>query len=681
MKLILPGSKAEAVKAVKAIKAVNMEKPLTDVEYAAALAKPSSNNRFRKGTINRDSFDKKKPTKMKLSIESLKAKAKPGIASPSAAPASKPASKLTSKPASKHSPAPEHKHRDILYGSGITKKVAEKAATDQKNLQSKTYSVDQFSEDELGAVLDLKMASTLMDANLKLDPDQQAAVDGCKAEKYSVIIGKAGVGKTTVSKAVLQAVLPSIPTIDLNSAKMDGSKFDAETLNAAVCIVSFMGKAVQQIKRALPVTFHQLCGTIHSTLAYAPEKDEYIDEVSGQIVTKRVFRPQFTEHNKLPFQLCIIDEAGTVPVSLFNNLVKALPDNCRFILMGDLNQLPPVTGHSILGFAIIKWPTYELKTLHRNAGVIAQNASRIIDGKKPLKHPENFIIQNLPDSGIDAFQTVVATLQMLYKNNLFNPLEDAFIVPQNIDVLGQIAFNERLVRMFNPTKKIDNVAINPPIIISAGYVHATYAVGDKIMMLANDSQAGLTNGMMGVIQAITPNDKYKGEAVAAQVVGQLSSEDLKLDLSNLAEEISAQEHAVEEAEESERQASHTVSVKFQNVDELTNFSTAGRFKMITHSYAMTCHKAQGSEYETVVVVCHSANARMLYREWLYTAITRAKTRVILLCNQRGLVKAINKQLIKGNTMEEKAKKFTALSGKMQDDDAGIEPMLCAPEKV
>jgi len=573
------------------------------------------------------------------------------------------------------------KSHDLLYGSGLTKRKAEAAQKQQSKLQEQSFLLSSQAKNSEVKTISLNIPDSLMDSSIILDEYQQAAVDGLKNEKYGCLIGQAGVGKTTTAKALIAALSSTIPTIDLNLAKMENKRSLESQNNAAICIVSFMGKAVQQIKRALPISYHPLCNTIHSTLAYAPVKEEYTDEETGQVLERKVFRPQFTATNKLPFKLCVIDEAGSVPVHLFNELVAALPDDCRIILMGDLNQLPPVTGRSVLGFAIVKWPTFVLSKIHRQKGgnPIIENSDRIIKGMKPLPDAQKFIIKTVPDSAFDAFQYATATLQTLSKNGLFDPFTDAFIVPQNIDTLGQVAFNEKLVRFFNPIKKVQNIAINPPVIITAGWQTVTFAVGDKVMITANNDELGLTNGMIGVVKEIIPNPAFKGEAVANQLLTSMNSSNFSLDLTSLNTELKEAEAAIDDENEDakERQASHKMVIKFQNVEKEISFHTAGAFTDIIHSYAMTCHKSQGSEYDTVVILIHSMNFRMLSREWLYTAVTRAKNRVVILCNSRGMTKAVNRQIIKGTTIEEKAACFTKLS-KANDT---CQPNLGEPEKV
>jgi len=565
----------------------------------------------------------------------------------------------------------------IIRGSGINLKTAKQSDKDQERLRQESYNYAETHKDEIGELLRLNLPTSLLNTDQVLGEAQQAAVDGLLNQQYGCVVGQAGVGKTTTVKAIVSSMLPTIPIINMNEARLMQQKTETEDLNISLCLVSFMGKSVQQIKRAMPEEYHPLCQTIHSCLGYAPEIIETLDE-NGNLTEKKLFRPTFTALNKLPYKVCLVDEAGTVPVHLWNELIAALPVDCRIILMGDLNQLPPVSGKSILGYAISAWPTFVLDKIYRNAGQIVINADKIIHGMKPVSDPKTFIVKTVPDSGFAAFQQSVGIIQALHKKGLFDPLRDAFIVPQNKDTLGQEAFNEKLVRYFNPTRKIENIAVNPPIVVSAGYQHFTYAVGDKVMVLSNDRELGLTNGMIGVVKELIPNAKFKGESVADDALKNVNLMQECLDLTNLEEEIKSQKAEIEELEEAERQASHIMVVKYQHVEDEVSYTTTGSYRKITHSYAMTCHKSQGSEYETVVVLCHSSNLNMLSREWLYTAVTRAQKRVVLLVNHRGLTQAVNRQLIKGKTLEEKAKNYIIKSGAVMKNGKAAAPNL--PER-
>ncbi len=572
--------------------------------------------------------------------------------------------------------------RDLLFGTGLTKKIAEASEKEHERVEDNISSATATGNDiptEPAFHAD-ELPSTLMADDIVLDEFQTKALHGLRNEKYGCLIGAAGTGKTTTLKALIAEVEDAVPIVDLNSARTESDKTTGKNMHVAVCFCAFTGRAVQQMKRALPEKYHQLANTIHRTLGYVPVTKEYEDEETGEYKTKRVFEPTFTEYNKLPFKICIVDEAGTLGIDLWDKLIAALPSDCRIFLIGDLNQLPPVQGRSVLGFAMLKWPTFTLEELHRQAegDPIAENAHRVISGKKPLSCSETkkFIVKKIGDGSMSARKETLMSIQHLHKQGIFDPMRDALIVPQNISAIGQIELNQQLVNYFNPPiKNEQGIVQNPRVIITAGYVHVVFAAGDKVMLLANDNQRGLTNGMIGVVESIVPNGNFKGEAVADSLdMGETEN----FDLSDLADEL--MQFATDEDEkedESERAASHIMTIQFQNVKEPVVLETAGAYKKISHAYASTCHKAQGGEYPNVVILAHSANLKMLTREWLYTAITRAQERVILLCNHRGLTHAVNNQTIKGKTIAEKAERFL----KLQDKADTRLPNLPEPEAI
>ena len=596
--------------------------------------------------------------------------------------------------------------RGILYGTGITKKLAAKAERAYERQQAvpsaapaAEYDPDdiQRGEEELEAAMmadaverdrketpapkltvvgqlsDHVIPDNMMDQDIVLDEYQQRAM-GLANQMCGCLIGAAGTGKTTVTKQLVNAIEQRVLRT-LEVAREDPD--EVNMLPMAFC--SFTGKAVQQMKRSLPERYHPMCDTIHGTLGYHPEYEEYWDHEAGEYKTKMVFVPEYTAINKLNVKVCIVDEAGMCPIFLWNNLYAALPDDCQIIQVGDINQLPPVQGRSVLGFAMLEWPTHTLEKVHRTAedSSIIFNAHRILQGKGPMAMAEReFYIQDAPDSGSQTMALTIAAIKHLHADDRFDPMQDALIVPQNGGSLGQETLNEHLVHYFNPVRKVDGIPVNPRINIKAGFNTVAFAVGDKVMLHQNIRDLGLTNGQMGVIQEITVNGDYRGQEVVDSLqVAHLA----EFSLEAVAAHVDANGKTEEEKEDDDkqRQASHIVHVKFQNVEQPVPFATAGAFNNLSLAYAFTCHKSQGSEFRTVVVVCHSANMRMLCREWLYTAVTRAKERVIIIRNRRGLQSAVNVQRIKGKTVAEKARAFLALQGK-EDTDL---PNLPVPQEI
>jgi len=554
--------------------------------------------------------------------------------------------------------------RDVLFGTGLTKKIAEQ---EQKEIFKFNLQKDTLVEPEKAVVAEPieqpPVISKPVQSDIIWDESQLAALDGIRRQKYACLIGAAGTGKTTVTKQLVSEIEQTVSTIDLNRARLHQT--DNKDLNVAIAFCAFTGRAVQQMKKALPREYHPMCHTIHATLGYAPEKQPYYDEEKKIWKEKLVFKPTFTAQNKLPYECVIVDEAGMVPINLWNELVAALLPKCRIILIGDINQLPPVQGRSVLGFAMLNWPTYTLEKIHRQAAdnPIIANAHKILQGLFPEKDKRKFAMVTIDGGSIKAFNQTIGVVQQLHKRDLFDPFRDALIVPQNKGALGQVLLNERLVHYFNPPTKTETGAIiNKRHIITAGYIHVTYAVGDKVMLLQNDRERGLTNGMTGKVVDIAINGQFMGDKSSHHVAEAFTG---TLDVEDIANMEVDEPVDQEKEDENQRQASHIMTVRFGGADEGLEvpFSTAGQYKKVCIAYAFTCHKSQGGEYPTVVIMLHSANIRMLTREWLYTAVTRAQERVILLSNDRGLAQAVYTQRIKGKTVQEKAQQFLALQDK------------------
>ena len=95
----------------------------------------------------------------------------------------------------------------------------------------------------------------------------------------------------------------------------------------------------------------------------------------------------------------------------------------------------------------------------------------------------------------------------------------------------------------------------------------------------------------------------------------------------------------------------------KNKGDSISISSRGAINGTVLAYATTCHKAQGLEARKVFIVVHKAHAVLLSREWLYTAVTRAREELVILCERDTFIKGINNQQIKGNTLAAKAEYF------------------------
>ena len=533
-------------------------------------------------------------------------------------------------------------------------------------------------DDLLNRVIRFRRAG--IEVEITPDPSQLVAVKGIVRQQFGCITGAAGTGKTTVERIILSVIEQGMHQVDVARYGKDGS--DPETADRkpnkvpAIAFAAFTGKAMQQMKRNLPEDYMANCFTIHFLLGFYPMwyEDAVPDDFGNlQIKMKMKFVPYYDRAHKLPWKVIILDEASMIPVDLWNMLIDACNPDVRIILIGDINQLPPVMGRSVFGYALQKWPSYELTQIHRQKGEdnpIVDNAWRILQGKKPVDVSGRFDIVPCDRGEIAGLKKLLQVTLLLHKKGIFVPQPedgsagDMIIVPQNVGELGQVRLNEYLVPHFNPPSAIEIDPKGRRQTIVAGFDHKALAVGDKVMATVNDYVTNVTNGMIGRILSIIPNDKYTGK-----MVGKIENADHHFDedaidkmmnFSLSPEEIDAPQ-AIVESDPRKKAASHIVTVDF-GLNQLgsqiiVDFSTAGQVNSLMLANAATCHKCQGSEFKTVIILCHSSNSNMLYREWLYTAVTRAQERVILVCDNRGLLTALNKQRIKGANLREKAQSF------------------------
>lgn len=547
--------------------------------------------------------------------------------------------------------------------------------------------------------------SGLVPEGFEFDPSQLIALEALASQSHGCMIGAAGTGKTTCTKAFVQHVAHSVKSIDANYDKRKDAEAKGnvhqELMTPSILLCAFTGRAVRQIKKNFPKDWHPNIMTIHRALKFAPEFIEELGE-DGDVIKKRVFLPRHSKANPMPWQIIIIDEASMVALDLWEQFYDAMLPNTRIYMVGDLNQLPPVQGRSIFGYALAKWNVAELTHVHRqkeSTDEIVPNAHRVLKGQSPVSGG-NVQMREIPQHPKAAGQQVVAYIKALSQKGSFDPRFDALITAVNGDKwespsapLGQIPLNDPLSRFFNGEDEDGNP--RKRVMIDAGRSRKVFAVGDKVMATKNDYETGITNGMMGIITSISLNHGYIGDM---NMVGDLEQVEQYIaaqqrhntvDAEELLEDISESLTTIGTEKPTESfmrgQASHTITVDFRacesegadddSDEQFVEFTTRAEIESLQLAYASTCHKMQGSECPLAVVVVHEAFGQMLCREWFYTAITRASKKLLILYTKRGMDKAVMRQRIKGVTVKEKANSFRKLMedasrGKMMLGNAG-----------
>lgn len=573
-----------------------------------------------------------------------------------------------------------------------------------------------FERQIIGEISDLHAFNIMQGVNITPDPSQTAACHGLAKELLGCLIGAAGTGKTTTTRLLIHTLMfgnaaegiEAMANIgvdikayhDKSGTEPDEYEDDEwevdQDLIPAIALVAFTGQATQVIRKNFPPMWHDNIMTIHSLLGYHP-----VEFDRGDGVQSMRFEPYYTKERKMPWKVIAIDEASMVNLDLWHQLRDAATDDCRFYFIGDLNQLTPPIGQGILGFALAKLPTYELTVVHRQkdeaANRIVDTAWRVLKGQEPefddpTTDPNWRVIgYRLPDRSQPAHEQVINIAKQLSGRRvsasvdpdrplIYDPWRDRIMTPMNgfnpddpASLMGQSPINEALAQIFADPNE-------PRIVINAKKSIKKLAVGYRIMATKNeppDAINRVTNGLTGKITAIEPNDKWDGDIRLVGPEDQVAAnrrhmleEALGRTETQIAElpnsfEFSSSADRTEAEERQGGPASHYVHIQFDN-GATRAYGLNAQVDQLQLAYASTTHKAQGAEMPTAIIVVHQASRKMLCRENLYTAVTRARERVILLYTDQGLKIALNTQKIYGATLKEKIRQYQRFLGETED---------------
>lgn len=293
---------------------------------------------------------------------------------------------------------------------------------------------------------------------------------------------------------------------------------------------------------------------------------------------------EFNADNPIEADVVIIDEASMVDVQLFRALVVALPDHCRLYIIGDQDQLASVGPGNVLRDVIAsgRVPVARLQQIRRQGegSQIIVQAHAVNQGHPPQSVPgSDFEIVAVPE-GSDPELVLqeafrVATTEMLAHG--FDTLHEVQVLtPMHGGPVGTRSLNDAL-RAYHIPGDRGSVTING----------RRWAAGDKIVQTENDYNREVFNGDLGFVVAADPEEK-------------------------------------------------TVLARFEDREVLFTSDALGKLQL---AYAMTGHKAQGSEFPAVVIPLARSHWHMLERQWLYTSITRGKRRVVLVGHPSAIERA------------------------------------------
>lgn len=482
------------------------------------------------------------------------------------------------------------------------------------------------------------------------------------------LIGAAGTGKTTTLRGMLLQMLKSGRIPMLQSATQ---WLSANT--PGVVLLSYTRRAVRNIARQMPKELQAHCLTIHKLLEFAPEK-YFETDADGNQVTKMRFVPQRNRQFPLPRDLrtIIIDESSMVSTDLMELLLDALPNrhNVQFIFLGDLNQLPPVYGNAVLGRSLLELPIVELTQVYRQAlesPIIALALSvknnnfkqfnidavdlwgaekgfdvREVKKKITLDKPGRGKVTIQPWKGKyemeDALHMMCGQLHKWIETEEYLPDEDMVLCPWN-KAFGADEMNKSIAQKLSKMRDL------PVFEVIAGYNKHYFSVGDKLLV---DKQEAF-------IKDIYPNPKYVGKKPAkpsknltrwgAGAEMDLDSVDTR-DIDELLENLA-------DVEDRTAESSHVIKVLMVDTDTEELITKSATINAALFAYVITVHKAQGSECRKVFFLTHNCHSKMLFRELVYTGVTRAAEELHVVCSPMMFQTAANRPRIKGDTLAAK----------------------------
>jgi ATP-dependent exoDNAse (exonuclease V) alpha subunit len=493
--------------------------------------------------------------------------------------------------------------------------------------------------------------------------EQQQFIDLASSGSSCVLIGSAGTGKTTCMQGAAESLIDSGKAGVLNS---DGHKY-LTSGTPGIIVIAYTRRAVNNIKKVLPEDLKKNCITAHKLLEYAPERTTVTDPETGIERNSMVFLPMRNAGRPLPSSIhtIIVEESSMLSVELYAEIVDALGHQVQFIFLGDIQQLPPVFGSAILGFKLLKLPVVELTQVYRQAleSPIIRLAHRILSGeeiptekcpktKKPVFPDEWDVPGKLKlhawAKRINedyAVRTLGTFITRALDAGSYNVDEDVILIPFNKNC-GTFELNRIIANHI--ARKERKVTYE----VMAGFNKHYFSEGDKVLYEKEDAE----------IVEIRTNAGYSGASVQKESInldywgcnqkpGEKSSSE-PIDPEFLLDSMD-----IGDDDSRVRQASHVIVLNLVDSNTQVEVKSAAEINALIHAYALTVHKAQGSEWRKVFLFLHQSHNTMLQRELLYTGITRAKEELYVICEPDSFEKGIRKQRITGNTLEEKAEFF------------------------
>ena len=301
--------------------------------------------------------------------------------------------------------------------------------------------------------------------SIKYNKEQKEAIKSSLENKFNIITGGPGTGKTTIIKGIVEAYKQI-------------EKITDEKLFEDMILLAPTGRAARRIMEATNFAAQ----TIHKFLKWDKETDTF----------------QVNKQNKSNAKIVIVDESSMIDMFLFNSLLDGLNDNVRLIMVGDYNQLPSVLPGEILKDLIDSniLPTVYLNELYRQKedSYIINLSKEVKDGVLSSDLDEKKGDYNFIEVKRELINSMVCELckKAIEKGYSYNDLQ--VLVPMYKGINGIDNLNNKLQEIFNPNDGGKDEFI---------YGDTIFREGDKVLQTKNISDLEISNGDIGIIDSIT----------------------------------------------------------------------------------------------------------------------------------------------------------------------------------
>jgi len=499
--------------------------------------------------------------------------------------------------------------RYFYYETNIIERI--KGLISEGEINKKKYINDILKyKDYILALFELKYEEYL--EKKLLIPWQLIATLVVLKNNFSIITGGPGTGKTTTIAKLLAILFKINPNISIALAAPTGkaaARLNESLLNVANDIKHLSGDIFNKFTELKAQTIHRLLGVRNESIEFA-----------------------YNKNNPLKYDLIIIDESSMIDVAMMSKLLDAVPSKSRLVLLGDKDQLSSIEAGSIFGdlcksqtqinnFSlsdvelfndIIKNDNFKITYTPHQSNILSGSIVELQRSYR-FKHSEgigkfsNLVINGItePELLIKPFEKCQNNTQCVKITSDYNSsdyfnmigLYENYIKEgnisialnhlENVKVLCAVKEGEYGVNHYN--KSIENYLKSKGLLKpKAGFYN-----NQPIMITSNDYSLNLFNGDIGIVRLDTDKNQLRAY--------------------------------------------------FQVEEKIISYpvSSINRYKTV---FAMTIHKSQGSEFKNIVVILPKKQEhKLISRELLYTAVTRAKNNVLIISDENVLLSAVGQK--------------------------------------